>query len=120
MRGGARRLGLPLLGVLSGLFNGFMGTGGGMVLSVGLRTAYPGQDRENLSIATASMMVLSFLSTILYSISGYIETKDVLPVVFPALLGGALGSLMLGRIRHELIELLLGGMLLYSGLSLLL
>ena len=66
------------------------------------------------------MMFLSFLSTILYSIGGHIGTKEILPVILPALLGGAVGSLMLGRIRHELLELLLGGMLLYSGLALLL
>ena len=111
---------LPLLGVLSGMLNGFLGTGGGMVLAVGLRRAYPGQDRQNLAISTASMMFLSFLSTILYSIGGHIGTKEILPVILPALLGGAVGSLMLGRIRHELLELLLGGMLLYSGLALLL
>ena len=116
----ARGRALPLLGVLSGMLNGFLGTGGGMVLAVGLRRAYPGQDRQNLAISTASMMFLSFLSTILYSIGGHIGTKEILPVILPALLGGAVGSLMLGRIRHELLELLLGGMLLYSGLALLL
>lgn len=111
---------LPLLGILSGLLNGFLGTGGGMVLAVGLRSAYPNEERESMAMATASMMFLSFLSTILYSFGGHIGAKDVLPVILPALVGGALGSLMLGRIRHELLELLLGGMLLYSGLSLLL
>lgn len=111
---------LPLLGILSGVLNGFLGTGGGMVLSVGLRSAYPGEDKESMAVATASMMFLSFLSTILYSFGGHIGTKEILPVIIPALIGGALGSLMLGRIRHELLELLLGGMLLYSGLALLL
>ena len=33
---------------------------------------------------------------------------------------GICGSLMLGKLRHEMIEFLLGGMLLYSGLALLL
>ena len=117
-RGGARLL--PAFGLLSGLLNGFLGAGGGMVLTLGLRVAYPGQDRENMAIATASVMVLSFLSTILYLIGGHIGSSDVLPVILPALLGGALGSLLLGRIRHDLLDLLFGGMLLYSGVSLLL
>lgn len=111
---------LPILGAVAGVLNGFLGTGGGMVLAIGLRKAYPGQEKECMAISTASMMFLSFLSTILYSIGGHIGAKDVFPVILPALIGGALGSLVLGRIRHELFEILLGGMLLYSGLALLL
>ena len=63
--------------------------------------------------ATASIMFLSVLSTILYLIGGRIGGADILPVILPALLGGALGSLMLGKLRHEMIEFLLGGMLLF-------
>ena len=111
---------LALLGLGAGVLNGFLGTGGGMVLSVGLRALAPGEDRESLATATASVMFLSLLSTILYLIDGRIGSADILPVIFPALLGGALGALMLGKLRHEVIELLLGGMLLYSGLALLL
>ena len=117
----ARRRGmLPILGTLAGGLNGFLGTGGGMVLAIGLRAAYPGEDGENMATATASVMVLSVLSTILYLMGGRIGSADILPVILPALLGGSLGSLLLGKLRHEVIELLLGGMLLYSGLALLL
>ena len=119
-REGGRVCLLPAIGFASGMLNGFLGAGGGMVLSLGLRAAYPGRDRENMAMATASMMVLSFLSTILYSIGGHIGSEEILPVILPALLGGALGSLLLGRIQHDLLDLLFGGMLLYSGLSLLL
>ena len=111
---------LGLLGAFAGVLNGFLGTGGGMVLAVGLRAASPGEDAENMATATASIMFLSVLSTILYLIGGRIGGADILPVILPALLGGALGSLMLGKLRHEMIEFLLGGMLLYSGLALLL
>ena len=119
-REGRRRGVLGLLGALAGVLNGFLGTGGGMVLAMGLRAVYPGEDKENMATATASVMLLSVLSTILYLMGGRIGGGDILPVILPALLGGALGSLMLGKLRHEVIELLLGGMLLYSGLALLL
>ena len=119
-REGCCRGALGLLGALAGVLNGFLGTGGGMVLAMGLRAVYPGEDKENMATATASVMFLSILSTILYLAGGRIGSGDILPVILPALLGGALGSLMLGKLRHEVIELLLGGMLLYSGLALLL
>ena len=111
---------LPLIGFLSGILNGFFGTGGGMVLSVGLRTAYPGEDRESMALATASMTVLSIVSTILYAASGHIGSKEILPVIVPAVFGGFLGALLLGKIRHDALDLLFGGMLLYSGLMILL
>lgn len=116
------RVRMPLLaaGALSGLLNGFLGAGGGMILALGLRAAYPGQDRENMVISTAVMTVLSFLSTILYVVSGHIGAEEILPVIVPALLGGALGSLLLRKISHDLLDLFFGGLLLYSGLSLLL
>ena len=116
------RVRAPLLaaGALAGLLNGFLGAGGGMLLTLGLRASYPGQDRENMAISTAAMTVLSFLSTILYLTGGHIGSEEILPVILPALLGGALGSLLLRKIRNDLLDLFFGGLLLYSGLSLLL
>ena len=95
---------LPAVGLFSGLLNGFFGTGGGMVLSVGLRAAYPGEDQESMALATASMMILSVLSTILYATSGHIGSNEILPVILPAVLGGLFGSLALGKIRHDVLD----------------
>lgn len=106
--------------LLSGLVNGFLGTGGGMLLLLALRTVYPEEEKENMAICTACVLVFSILTTILYKIEGHMEGVDILPFLLPALLGGAAGSLLLGRIRPLLLDLVLSLLLIYAGGSLLL
>jgi uncharacterized membrane protein YfcA len=109
-----------LIGLAAGLLNGLFGTGGGMVLALGLGRIYPRDRAENMAISTASVLVFSILTTILYGIQGHIELSDVLPILLPALLGGTLGSLLLGRLSRGVIDLILALMLLWSGVMLLL
>ena len=109
---------LPALGLLSGLLNGLLGTGGGMVLSLGLRHLYPDEMAKNLAVSTASMLIFSVMSTILYTIQGHIGGAHILPALLPAALGGALGALISPRLGRRGLEVLLSLMLLYSGLSL--
>ena len=115
-----RRYALPVLGLFAGFLNGFLGTGGGMVLSLGLRRLYPEEMAKNLALSTASMLVFSIMSTILYTIQGHIGGSHILPVILPALIGGALGACLSPRLGRQGLDLLLSCMLLYSGLTLLL
>ena len=111
---------LPVLGLLSGLLNGLLGTGGGMLLSLGLRRLYPERMPENLAVSTASMLVFSIMSTILYLVQGHIGTGHILPTLLPAALGGALGALISPRLGRQGLDLLLALTLLYAGLTLVL
>ena len=61
----------------------------------------------------------SVLSIILYKINGHIENADVFPVLLPALVGGTLGTYLLGRLPTLGVDLLLSVLLLYSGARLL-
>ncbi len=106
--------------LLAGALNGFLGTGGGMALLFSLRAAYPHDEKENIAICTACVLVFSILTTILYKIEGHMDGIDIAPFLLPALLGGAAGSLLLGRIRPLLLDLVLSLLLIYAGLSLLL
>ena len=61
---GVRRL-LPLLSALAGFLNGFLGTGGGMVLALSLRAAYPREEKCAMAISTACVLSFSVLTMIL-------------------------------------------------------
>ena len=111
---------LPVTAFLAGGVNGLLGTGGGMVLTLALRAAYPGERREAMAISTACTLFFSVMSILLYAISGHFEGVSVLPSILPAFLGGALGALLLGRVRIPYLDLLLALLLLYSGISLIL
>ncbi len=106
--------------LVAGVLNGFLGTGGGMALLFSLRAAYPHDEKENMAICTACVLVFSVLTTILYKIEGHMEGVRIAPFLLPALLGGAAGSLLLGRIRPRLLDLVLSLLLIYAGLSLIL
>lgn len=111
---------LPAAAFLAGGVNGLLGTGGGMVLALALRAAYPKGRREAMALSTACALFFSVLSIFLYTISGHFEGVEVLSSVLPAFLGGALGALLLGRLRLPYLDILLSLLLLYSGLSLVL
>ena len=117
---GRPSLWLPAAALLSGGINGLLGTGGGMVLTLALRAAYPGERRRVMALSTACALFFSVLSIFLYAIGGHLEEVAVTDTLLPALLGGALGALLLGRVRLPYLDLLLSLLLLYSGLSLIL
>ena len=111
---------VPIASFAAGVLNGLLGTGGGMVLTLALRAADPEHERDGMALSTACMLFFSVMTTILYEIQGHLSLADTLPVLLPAFLGGALGSLLLGRLRLPAVDMLLALLLLYSGLSLLL
>ncbi len=110
---------LPLAALVGGLVNGLLGTGGGMVMTLSLNAVYRDEKQNAMAISTICVMFFSFLSIILYKINGYIENVAILPVLLPALVGGALGTYLLGRLPTLGIDLLLSALLLYSGVRLL-
>ncbi len=109
----------PTAAFAAGVLNGLLGTGGGMVLTLALRAADPEHERDGMALSTACMLLFSVLTTILYGIQGHLRLSDALPVLFPSFLGGAAGSLLLGRLRLGAVDGILSLLLLYSGLSLL-
>ena len=119
VRGKRRASHLAALGLFAGCLNGLLGTGGGMVLALGLARLFPREEAKNLSISTASVLVFSIMSTILYGLQGHIPWENVAAALPPALMGGVLGALLLGRLPGRVLTLLLALMLLYSGVMLL-
>ena len=116
---GRARILLALAALAAGVLNGLLGTGGGMVLTLSLRAAYPEKEREAMALSTACMLLFSILTTILYLFQGHIDPLDALPVLLPALLGGGVGALFLGRIGSPLLDAILAVLLVLSGISLL-
>lgn len=110
---------LPVAALLAGAVNGLLGTGGGMVLALALRAVYRGEERTVMALSTACVLFFSVLSTILYALRGHLSGGTPFSILLPSLLGGTLGAFLLGRFHVPSLNLLLGAVLLLSGIRLL-
>ncbi len=109
---------LPLF-LLAGLLNGFLGTGGGMVLLLGLSLIHPENEKEMMKIATLCSLLFSILTIILYTMTDRFTPGDNLLLLLPAALGGLLGAFLYRRLPLRYLKLGLALLLLLSGLRLL-
>ncbi len=111
---------LAAVGLFAGILNGFLGTGGGTVLILALARLMPGREKEAFTLSTACVLVFSVLSIILYTILGKMSLSAAKMAFLPAMVGGAAGAFLLGRIKTEVLRCLFAALVIYSGIRLLL
>ena len=97
-----------------GLLGGFFGSGGG-ILAVALLQKKGLPARQ----AHAIILPLSLISLIVYWLNGNLPLTQSLPFFVPALLGSAAGAALLKKIPVQLLKLIFAGLILYSGVRLL-
>ena len=110
---------LPLLGLFSGLLNGLLGTGGGVVIVYGMQHFFKcrGLDRRGVFVtAIAVMLPLSLLSAQHYLRAGHFEGARPLFLLLPGALGGAAGALLQQRLSVRLLQRIFAGLVLLSGI----
>ena len=111
-----------LLGLVAGLINGLLGAGGGIVIVLGLKKRLEkerGDTRSLYTSALAVMLPLSLVSVWRYARAGQISTARISAFLLPALLGGALGALLLRRFSPRVLSRLFSALVLMSGILLL-
>lgn len=98
---------------LAGVLNGFLGTGAGIPLYYGLSKEFA--DKKAYATASVGVLLLSLQTLILYS-GATASPQEVTPFLpFLAILGGALGALLLGKIKAYTLRLVFAVLLLVSG-----
>ena len=112
---------LPLLlwGGLAGTVNGLLGAGGGAILLLGLRRTFRKRKADThrlFATVTAVMLPLSAFSAYRYYRLGALAAPLPTSLLFPAILGGALGALLMRRIRARLLGRIFAGVILVSGI----
>lgn len=119
------RAALPKLllgGLITGLINGLLGAGGGIV-AVFVLTKVLGSaltDRRDVfANAIAIILPLSLISVISYAIGGSMPRGELNLLVVPAVLGGLLGGILLDRIDPLIVQLIFSAIVLYSGITML-
>ena len=104
------------LAFLAGVANGFFGAGGGMVLAVSLPFFLAEDEKDSLfAYVTLGVLLASAVSAAVYLADGRVSAAAVSERIFPALLGGGIGGLLLSRIDPALLKLLFSLIIIFSG-----
>lgn len=112
---------LCVAGVLSGVANGLLGAGGGILVVFGLRGLEGDLEARDLfASALCVMLPVSVISCIQYALAGNLNTEGFGIYAIPAVAGGLLGGMLLGRIGGAALKKLFGVLVIYSGILLML
>jgi len=118
---GRGALGVAAAGLLAGIANGLLGAGGGIVavfaFSYFLRSGEY-ERRDLYANALCVMLPISAVSCIRYALAGHLVSEGFGVYALPAVLGGLLGGILLGRLRASLLKKLFGLLVIYSGVLL--
>lgn len=112
---------LALFGLLAGTVNGLLGAGGGIIIVFALNKILGDRALDkNGAFATALciMLPISVLSVLIYSSRGHVSMDGFGVFIIPALLGGAVGGLLLGKLKTAFLKKLFAGLIIVSGILL--
>ena len=113
-------MGALTLGFFAGLLNGLLGAGGGIILVRGAEKVLPREyhdGRDVFANALAVMLPLSAVSAIAYVIRGSVHGLEFGSFVLPAMIGGAVGGLLLAVIDTRLLRLIFSALVVWSGFT---
>ncbi|MHB1315002.1 MAG: TSUP family transporter [Christensenellales bacterium] len=97
-----------ILAILSGLANGFFGSGGG-ILAVTSFHARGNEPEKAHASAVAAMLPASVVSGFVYCLWGVLPPGDILwPTILGTVTGGVLGAFLLGKVKGVWIARLFG------------
>ena len=108
-------------GVLCGFINGLLGAGGGIIAVFALRLALGDElsdSRDVFANALCVTLPISVLSCLSYALRGNLKINGIGLYVIPAILGGALGGVLLGKLKAESVRKLFAALVVISGILL--
>ena len=106
-----------LCAVFAGVLNGFVGTGGGIVMLFILKKLYKGDAKKAFASVTASVLPMAALSAYVYERSSPGIFRSSLYYLLPAAAGGICGAALFGRIKTKTLKFIFSVMLIISGVT---
>ena len=112
---------LPIMGFFAGLANGLLGAGGGIIAVYALSYSLGDEiaDRRDVfANALCIMLPISAVSCVSYAIAGNLTVSGIGVYAIPAVLGGIVGGILLGKIKFTALRKLFAALVIYSGIAL--
>lgn len=129
-------------GIIAGFINGFLGSGGGVVLVLVCSFLFSGkkgrlqkiiapqnaENRENdvpsdpkeyFSTAVASILPMSVVSIVFYAFRGDLNLSSYLEFPISAVFGGILGAFMTDKIPSQLLKTVFAALTVWAGIRML-
>ena len=114
---------LALCGIaalFAGMINGFIGTGGGVIMLFLLRRICKKDEKQAFASVALTVLPMAVISAAVYFINDHTLLFSALPYIPFALAGGALGAYLLGKIKVRYVSLLFSALSVFAGTAALL
>jgi len=108
---------LLLCGAVIGLVNGFFGGGGGMICVPLLEEILSLPEKCAHATALVVIFPISFVSALVYCLSGHLESTSFLVVSVGVILGGICGSFLLKILPEKVVRVVFVFIMLAGGLK---
>ena len=109
---------LLFCGAVIGIINGFFGGGGGMICVPILQNVLHLEDKYSHATAIAIIFPISFISAVIYLLSGTLETVPLVTVGSGVVIGGIIGSFLLKCLPPKAIKVIFAIIMLLGGIRL--
>lgn len=109
------------MGFFSGLANGLLGAGGGIIVVYALSYSLGEKIKDGRDVfanALCVMLPISAVSCVSYAIAGNLTVSGIGVYAIPAIIGGIVGGILLGKIRLTALRKLFAALVIYSGIVL--
>lgn len=102
---------------VAGGLNGFLGTGGGIVFIFMLSFLTENKAKDNYATSLCATLFISFIGLFAYLKNSNVDFKIIGQVGLPAVLGGAIGALLVDKMQTRWLNAIFAGLIIYSGIS---
>ena len=110
-----------LAGILSGIVNGLLGTGGGILTVLFLSKIYAKDSsystKDIFAITLCSSVIMSMASLLFYVSSGCFSVSDSALYMLAAVPGGVLGAILLEKLSSKTMKLIFALLVVWAGIS---
>ncbi|WDV47517.1 sulfite exporter TauE/SafE family protein [Clostridiaceae bacterium M8S5] len=95
---------LYIVGLITGLINGLIGSGGGIIIVPFLKYCVNLDPHKSHATAIAIIFPITIISTFIYFENGYVELKTGLIVASGSVIGGYIGAKLLNKVPKKLLR----------------
>ena len=108
------------LSFAAGGINGFLGTGGGIILIYMLHILTENNTKDSLATALCVTVPVSAIALVSYARQGNVDFSLIGKILVPSALGGVLGAFLTDKLKARVINGIFGILVAYSGITLIL